>query len=398
MSGQWEVVGKKKDKNNKQPPQKINSTKDTKKKSVVSDTKVEDVLPQSQIKNLFGKNKEIQKQEKKKVETQVKKPQKKVEKQPEVVKPKPPKSIESALNSINVEEFKNKFETNKTLFPDAYIIWLKELAQFLNQKVVIEVADPTFKNKAECFPYSAIPSPIRNIMEKAAKEAGRENIQVFYDISLQAMATDMSKGLPAIGHKLFIQLLTLGDPKLVVMNLSKHITLRNSYQNRQPIGLSILWALGQAGIKDFNIGYKVFQEIMLPLIEMKNYSRYVTTYLVDLINRFNDVPITKEQYLSIMDIVYSNKRNIAPDLTQSLYNIVPKLKLLLFINNTDKYNGFIEPLLKTLALNENTMCRNEVCDVIITCLQKDHTCFGAWNKNYTKALPSSAILLNYIGM
>lgn len=93
-------------------------------------------------------------------------------------------------------------------------------------------------------------------MEKAVKEAGKENVQVFYDISLQAMATDMGKGLPALGHKLFIQLLLLGDPKIVITNLSKHITLRNSYQNRQAIGLSILWAVGQAGIKDFNIGFK----------------------------------------------------------------------------------------------------------------------------------------------
>lgn len=93
-------------------------------------------------------------------------------------------------------------------------------------------------------------------MERCVKEAGKENIQVFYDITLQAMATDMGKGLPAVGHKLFIQLLALSDPKIVTVNLSKHITLRNSYQNRQPIGLSILWAVGQAGIKDFSIGFK----------------------------------------------------------------------------------------------------------------------------------------------
>lgn len=42
MSGQWEVVGKKKDKNNKQVPQKLNP-KESKKKNVVNDMKVEDV-------------------------------------------------------------------------------------------------------------------------------------------------------------------------------------------------------------------------------------------------------------------------------------------------------------------------------------------------------------------
>lgn len=42
MSGQWEIVGKKKEKNNKQPPQKINP-KENKKKNMIADTKVEDV-------------------------------------------------------------------------------------------------------------------------------------------------------------------------------------------------------------------------------------------------------------------------------------------------------------------------------------------------------------------
>lgn len=42
LSGQWEVVGKKKEKNSKQLPQKVNS-KENKKKNVIKETKVEDV-------------------------------------------------------------------------------------------------------------------------------------------------------------------------------------------------------------------------------------------------------------------------------------------------------------------------------------------------------------------
>lgn len=41
MSGQWEVVGKKRDKPNKQNPQKV--VKDVKKNNVVSMPKIEDV-------------------------------------------------------------------------------------------------------------------------------------------------------------------------------------------------------------------------------------------------------------------------------------------------------------------------------------------------------------------
>lgn len=62
----------------------------------------------------------------------------------------------SLFFKISVEEFKSKFETTKTLFPDGPIIWLKELAQYLNQRITVEVVDPTFKNKSDCFPYSAV--------------------------------------------------------------------------------------------------------------------------------------------------------------------------------------------------------------------------------------------------
>lgn len=41
MSGQWEVVGKKKDKAPKQAPQKV--AKETKKKNIISSPKIEDV-------------------------------------------------------------------------------------------------------------------------------------------------------------------------------------------------------------------------------------------------------------------------------------------------------------------------------------------------------------------
>lgn len=94
------------------------------------------------------------------------------------------------------------------------------------------------------------------MIERAAQEANKSNVQLFYDIALTSMATDMSKNLPAIGHKLFLQYIALSEPSLVIINLTKHIVLRNSYQNRPNIGMSILWAVGQAGISDFQIGLK----------------------------------------------------------------------------------------------------------------------------------------------
>jgi hypothetical protein len=53
-----------------------------------------------------------------------------------------------------------------------------------------------------------------------------------------------------------LQLIAYQNPSITVSNIQKVTALRNSYQNRQHIGLAILWALGQGGMKDIQIGLK----------------------------------------------------------------------------------------------------------------------------------------------
>lgn len=45
-------------------------------------------------------------------------------------------------------------------------------------------------------------------------------------------------------------------PEFCTASTAKSASLRNSYQNRPPIGLSLLWAFGQGGLRDFDVGMK----------------------------------------------------------------------------------------------------------------------------------------------
>lgn len=58
------------------------------------------------------------------------------------------------------------------------------------------------------------------------------------------------------GHRVLIQLLALEHPEFCVSSIQKSVSLMNSYQNRPPIGLTLLWAVGLGGVKDFTIGLK----------------------------------------------------------------------------------------------------------------------------------------------
>ncbi|CAH0550148.1 unnamed protein product [Brassicogethes aeneus] len=399
MSGQWEVVVGKKSKPSKLPVLKNSEKHENKKKNVLNGVKIEEVLPKSQVENIYGsvKNKENNKPKEKSNKTQdAKKPQKKVEKTQEAPKPKPPKSIESALTSINVEEFVQIYEKNRTLYPDTPIVWLKELVQFLNQKVPIELADPVFTNKQQGYPLNVVPLPIKTVIEKSVKETGKSNIQLFFDIALTSMTTEMSKGLPALGWKFFLQYIATIEPKLVVTSISKHIVLRNSYQNRSNVGLSILWAVGQVGFADFNSGLRVFQELMLPLMEMKAYSRFIAKYLLDIITSNKDISLTKEEYLLILDTIHSNKKNFPNELKNDFSKQADKLKQSLFGNPKEKYNPYVDAFLNKIISNSNKAYQNSLSSALIEVFQRDPSTFVNWSKGYSKNLAASVIVMKYL--
>lgn len=211
------------------------------------------------------------------------------------------------------------------------------------------------------------------------------------------MATDMSRGLPALGNKLYLQYISTNEPKLISVNVSKHVMLRNSYQNRPNIGLSILWAVGHVGMTDLHCGLTIFQELFLPLLDMKNYSRFVVKYLLDLLNRRYDEFIVRDEFLLILDTIYSDKKNFPVDLREELYRKVPNLKTLLF-KNKDKYHAYVEVLLKRIITNNNKPYQNYICDVLVDIFTKDATTMSIWNKAYAKNVAASSVLLCYMGI
>lgn len=158
---------------------------------------------------------------------------------------------------IDVKEMENLMISNQNQFPDAPLIWLKTLAAFLNAKIPIEKDDPLFSSRPDGYPLNIVPKNLRNVLEKTLISAGESNARLFYEFLLAVMTTEIAKGTPVVGYKIFIQLLSKLDPQLSVGNIPKLISLRNSYQNRKPIGLSLLWAFNQCGRENLSIGLKV---------------------------------------------------------------------------------------------------------------------------------------------
>lgn len=229
-----------------------------------------------------------------------------------------------------MEELNELLTIAQIRFPEAPLLWLKELSAFLNIKIPISKEDTIFSGKPKDYPLSLVPKTISSILERTVEMAGQQTIQIFYENTLTAMATDMVKGVPVIGHKIFLQLLAHLNPEMTVANIPKLISVRNSYENRKNIGLSLLWAWSQAGKKNLEVGLKIWHEVMSPMLETKGYASYVVQILNDLVFGHDNVhDLSLDLYLDIiMDTYCQRFQNIQPaNLGKEISTSIDKLRV-----------------------------------------------------------------------
>ncbi|XP_015606404.1 transmembrane protein 214-A [Cephus cinctus] len=405
-SGGWEVVGKgKKDKSNGKPTK---LTKAEKKKFIENAPKVEDFLPLSQVKTLYDNldgNKENKKPTKEKdnktkenEEKKKQQKQKQLEQKKQEPKEKPPKSIEDAVNLINAASLESSIINDEVRYPDAPLIWLKNVDAFLNASIPIERDDPLFDGKPPGYPLSVVPKTIRSLLERVIERAGPQTVKLFYEGTLTAMATDMAKGTPVVGHKIFLQLLAQHDPDMTIANIPKLISLRKSYQNRKPIGQSLFWVLYQAGRKDLSVGLKAWHEIISPMLEIKNYSGYVVKVLNDMVadHMSNTNNVTPDMYLTILDDVYSGKLNIPATIVKEVTPVIVNLRSITFKNENANYRKLLETLFDKITLKISPIYRDELLHAVAACLMIDVRCYTTWKNIYSKHLYQSSVLLKHI--
>ncbi|XP_066584426.1 transmembrane protein 214 [Prorops nasuta] len=410
-SGGWEVVGKnKKDKNNAKAAK---LSKAEKKKFIENAPKVEDFLPLSQVKTLYenfnGKKEEkkVQKgKENKTKENEEKKKQQKHQQQQPVVKKdqqfkkKQPKSLQEALNAINVNEFNNLVAVSQTQHPENPFEWLQICVTYLNTNIPIDKEDPIFAGKPRDYPLSVVPDIIYSTLDKTIKKVGRHSTQRFYTTLLYDMVSRMDKDQPVVGHKIVLQLVSLLYPEIPQASINILTTLRDSYQNRKPICLTLLWVLSQGGRKCLDLGLKNWHEVMTPLLESKNYSSYVVQILHDLVFGHDSVPDTNlclsTLYLEIIENIYSGKMNISAPIFNELNVIIEKLRAILYTDKNINYEKLFEKLMIKITQKTNVNYRNELLKASVDALIADPMGFSTWRFLYIKHLYQSYQLLGYI--
>ncbi|XP_014227225.1 transmembrane protein 214-B [Trichogramma pretiosum] len=416
QNGGWEVVGKnKKDKAAGGKNGKL--SKAEKKKFIDNAPRVEDFLPLDQVKTLYdnlGGNKDNKKvlkekanktkenEEKQKKQKQNQHSEKKKEDSPKI-SPKPPKekqpkTLEEALKMISVTEMQTMLSSNKTSFPDAPLLWLKNLGAYLNSKITIDKDDPMFTGKPDNYPLNLVPQALYSLCEKVIQDAGPATVKLFYEYIFTAITIEMGKGAPVVGYKILIQLLAKYDPKLSVSNIQKLINMRNSYQNRKPIGLTLLWCFNQGGKQNLSVGLKVWQEVMAPMMEAKSYCSNVMKILTELVKTHlsTEENLQFDSYFSIYEAFFSGKYNLSQQVVKEGFEICKTLRVILLNNKTLNHKKVFDAIFPLIQKQTTDELKTELVNILTLCLGHDDRCFAAWKSLYMKNLCATALLLSHI--
>lgn len=91
-------------------------------------------------------------------------------------------------------------------------------------------------------------------MTQLCQQCSDGALQTGFEVILANLAHDMARGISGIGYIMMIQLLAEQNPTLCIRNSERYSELMHSYQNRSPIGTTLLWALGQGGKKNLAVG------------------------------------------------------------------------------------------------------------------------------------------------
>ncbi|XP_046385810.1 transmembrane protein 214 [Ischnura elegans] len=408
--GQWEVVSKnKKTKQNGNSSSKL--SKAEKKKFAENAPKVEDILPLAQVKSLYTAEvtSDIQEPKKPKETKSKEDPKKGKEKKQPEKKKEPKEKAQKPSSELDEGQLLAFISEAQSCYSEVPLAWLRDFAAFISTKLG-QSQHAGAHGTGGKWPSSLLPPKVRKTIESVLLDESEASQLAFFGSCLTSLANDMSKGHSAIGQRIILQIHINISPQIVGKNMDKLTAIRNSYQNRPPICLAILEAIGQAGFSDITTGIKVWSEVMCPLIEMRHYSKWIVTYLGKLTDAHAesmDHPDSGSQnttqHLSLASFSLVIGRVMPPgnSLTSQLQKeLLPHLSalrsLVLQHLEQEELEEFFLLYLPKLLQSTPKFLHTELLDGLIQCLTLESSCFSVWQKSYESYLPQSVVLLQHI--
>lgn len=94
---------------------------------------------------------------------------------------------------INTAELSSAMTTVKARFSSSRLLWLKELASYLNNHTSTEI-DPVFSGKSRDYPSNILSSELKTLITSTIQFCDDEALSAFFDQSLITMPSEMNRG------------------------------------------------------------------------------------------------------------------------------------------------------------------------------------------------------------
>jgi len=406
MSEKWETVGTGKSTSRKTTTGiKAATAKPNAKKEKMVYT-MEDILPASSVVNSFASAFDpvpTPKSPKKEANGVAKVSNGKAKSTAKVEKPCLPASLEEAVKAkIKLDELKSIIEEVQQRWPDSPLLWLRDVAQYLNFALVTSQEEELCKEALGGEPLSALTANMRKVIAAMLSRCEEGMRETFFETCVANTAHELAKGGNVAGWRCLTQLLADLQPTVVTAHLPRYVELRNSYQNRPAVGLAILWSVGQAGRKSLQSGVKVWLEVMLPVITFRHYTKYVVDYLAALLAAHNITPDTRmnkplmdiSNFITVQDTVFVVSSAMNKEHARSLGQLYPSLRAIALggFTNHELFPALL-PRLDSLASPGQVV---DTLEVLAECLAATPAARVHWTQAYTSNLGPSGQLLSYL--
>ncbi|KAJ8355492.1 hypothetical protein SKAU_G00182860 [Synaphobranchus kaupii] len=311
------------------------------------------------------------------------------------------KTLEDAVKALDISELQQQLDRSQTLFPENPSVWVKDLAGYLNYKLQAPEGDPTLSSQTYDYPYCLVSKELKSLIKSVLVKCSA-SLHDFFDHCIYTMLRELDKlsGEPLHGYRICIQAVMLDKPKIATLNLTEHLELLRSHQNRPVKCLTIMWALGQVGFSDLSQGLRVWLGIMLPVLGTKALSSYAIAYLERLLMLHANLTkgfgiMGPKEFFPLLDFAFMPKNALSPSLQDQLRRLYPRLKVLAFgaKPETTLHTYFPSFLSRATPHCPDDM-KKELLNSMTECLSVDPLSLGVWRQLYSKHLSQSSLLLN----
>ncbi|XP_029185282.2 transmembrane protein 214-B-like [Acropora millepora] len=310
--------------------------------------------------------------------------------------------LKEALAKVDVDQLTLLLVNLESGYPNNQPIWLTDVITHLQSKLKgVPQKDPSFDGKPADYPMCMLPSDLKTLLHNLLKKCSQPTLKLVYKRSVENIVQDLKNGSSPYGDQIILQCIVKQNPQVVLQNI-KELQEMLASPTRQPREIvALMWCAGPLPEENLIQGLRVWMEVMLPQLTVKQPAKFIVSYLETLLsscNKSSDEVVKVKDFIAVMELAFSEDSSLAgnPSLQRRILSLYPQLKTLSIGAETGSLSSSYFPLLMNcLSRKLSLEYQTEVLNCLLMCLEKDGECFVHWKKAYSCDLKRSQLLLKH---